>query len=116
MISYAWERLYIILFHRKVWLSSPKIPGKAALVFVTYSGPHIGLNEALPAGKYIRQFFEHLGFAVVGEWYIVGEFHGWKEANQKGRLGDIRGRPNAQDLANVERNAKNIVKLLKHTF
>jgi len=61
----------------EVRLSAPKIPGRSVLVFCTYSGPHIGLNEALPAGKYVRQFFEHLGFDVKGEWYVVGEFHRW---------------------------------------
>jgi len=32
----------------------------------------------------------------------VGEFHGSEEASTLGRLGDIRGRPNAKDLRKVE--------------
>jgi hypothetical protein len=55
---------------------APKVPGKHALIFCTYSGPHTGINEAIPAGKYAGQFFEHLGFTVLDEWYVVGEFHG----------------------------------------
>ncbi len=35
-----------------------------------------GLNEAIPAGKYAGQFFDHLGFEVLDEWYILSEFHG----------------------------------------
>ena len=86
----------------EVTISSPKVINKNALIFCTYSGPHFGINEALPVGKYIRQFFEHLGFDVKGEWYEAGEFHGWEAGSTRGRLGDIRGRPNAEDLALVE--------------
>lgn len=79
-----------------------RIPGKFAFVFVTFSGPHVGVTEALPAGKLIAQEFEHLGFEVKGEWYVVGEFHGWKIGSTRGKMGDIRGRPNADDLAKIE--------------
>ena len=91
-------------------LCAPKIPGKAAVVFCTYSGPHTGVNEAVTTGKYMAQFLEHLGFDVVDEWYIVGEFHKWQEANTKGRLGDIRGRPNDQDLLKVRSDVSSLVR------
>jgi flavorubredoxin len=96
----------------EVNLSSPKVINKNALIFCTYSGPHCGISEALPVGKYIRQFFEHLGFDIKGEWYEVGEFHGWEAGSTKGRLGDIRGRPNAEDLALVELKTTQMVKSL----
>ena len=83
-------------------LCAPKIPGKRAVVFCTYSGPHTGLREAIPVCKYMGQFFEHLGFDLVSEWYVVGEFHGREGHSTKGRLGDIRGRPNREDLDKVE--------------
>jgi flavodoxin len=89
---------------------APKVPGKKAVVFVTYSGPHTGIDEAIPVGKYCKQFFEHLGFDPVGEWYVVGEFHGSEENSTKGRLGDIRGRPNQQDLDEVENNVLTLIK------
>ena len=60
----------------KIKPRAPKVPGKNALVFVNYSGPHTGIDEATPAGKYMAQFFEHLGFTVLDEWYILSEFHG----------------------------------------
>ncbi|MCP4610595.1 MAG: nitric oxide synthase [Planctomycetes bacterium] len=97
---------------REVHPSSPKLINKNALVFCTYSGPHCGINEALPVGKYLRQFFEHLGFDVKGEWYEVGEFHGWEEGSTMGRLGDIRGRPNPEDLALVQLRATQLARSL----
>ncbi len=94
-------------------IGAPTIPGKTAVVFCTYSGPHTGIKEATPAGDYMEQFFEHLGFRVAGKWYIVGEFHGREEFSTKGRLGDIRGRPNKQDLAEIEGNVSELIKLIR---
>lgn len=91
---------------------APKRPGKRAVVFVAYSGRHTGLDEATTAGKYLGQFFAHLGFEVAGEWYVVGEFHGNEEASTKGWLGDIRGRPNAADLAEVRDRAATLARSL----
>ncbi len=87
---------------------SPKIPGKNVLIFCTYSGPHTGIDEAIPAGKYAGQFLEHLGFSVLGEWYILSEFHGSEENSTKGRMGDIRGLPNEQDLRKIRQDAANL--------
>jgi flavodoxin len=92
---------------------APQIPGKKAVVFCTYSGPHTGIREATPVGEYLGQFFEHLGFEVVAKWYTVGEFRGREDISTKGRLGDIRGRPNQQDLAEVENNIKELIKSLQ---
>jgi multimeric flavodoxin WrbA len=96
----------------RVKVGAPKVPGKHVLIFCTYSGPHTGINEAIPAGKYAGQFFEHLGFTVVDEWYVVGEFHGSEESSTLGRLGDIRGRPNAQDLEKVREDAMRLAREL----
>jgi flavodoxin len=93
-------------------VGAPKVPDKYAIVFCTYSGPHTGLDEAIPAGKYMRQVFEHLGFEVKGEWYVVGEYHGSEEKSTKGRLGDIRGRPNDEDLSKVESDTIKILEAL----
>jgi multimeric flavodoxin WrbA len=98
----------------EVQLPASPIPGKYALVFITFSGPHVGLDEALPSGKLLVQEFEHLGFRVEGEWYLVGEFHGWKEGSTKGKLGDIRGRPNSHDLKLVEEKTANLIRSLGH--
>jgi flavodoxin len=96
----------------KVKLSAPKIPGKNALIFVTYSGPHTGIDEATPAGKDIRQYFEHIGFNVIDEWYVLSEFHGNIENSTQGKLGDIRGKPTAEQLQVIRDDAKRVAKLL----
>lgn len=102
--------------HRKegrVKVSAPKLSEKSALIFCTYSGPHSGIREAIPAGLYAGQFFEHIGFTVLDELYVVGEFHGSVEESTKGKLGDIRGRPNAEDLSKVKTDVKKLVDQMK---
>lgn len=90
-------------------LGAPPVPGKRGVVFITYSGPHTGFDEALPAGKYLGQFFAHLGFTVAGEWYVIGEYHGHEDRSTRGRLGDIRGRPNQQDLDTIARDVNQLL-------
>jgi len=96
-----------------VKLGCPRIPGKHALVFCTFSGPHTGVNEAIPAGKYAGQFFDHLGFEVEAEWYVVGEFHGKEDNSTQGRLGDIRGKPTPEELQKVREDTIRLVSWLK---
>ena len=96
-----------------VQVGAPIVPGKDVLIFCTYSGPHTGIREAIPAGLYAGQFFEHLGFTVLDEWYVVGEFHGDEEASTMGTLGDIRGRPNKEDLLRVKQDAAQLVNAIK---
>jgi flavodoxin len=96
----------------KILPCAPKVAGKNALVFCTYSGPHTGVDEATPAGKTMRQYFEHFGFNIVGEWYIPGEFHGREDLSTLGRLGDIRGKPTIEDLAKIKKDAQQIAKSL----
>lgn len=101
--------------HRKegrVKPSAPKVPGKNALIFCTYSGPHTGINEAIPAGLYAGQFFEHIGFTVLDKWYVLSEFHGWEEGSTKGKLGDIRGKPTQKDLMKIKKDTINLAKTL----
>lgn len=97
----------------QVKVGAPKVPGRNALIFCTYSGPHTGIREATPAVLYAGQFFEHLGFNVTGEWCVIGEFHGWEEGSTKGRLGDIRGRPNKNDLEKLRQDAVQLAKAVK---
>ena len=94
----------------KIKPCAPKISGKNALIFVTYSGPHTGMDEATPAGKYMRQFFEHIGFTVLDEWYVLSEFHGSLENSTKGRMGDIRGKPTREELLKIKENTERLAK------
>ncbi len=90
---------------KKVRIGSPKIAGKYALIFCTYSGPHTGIKEAKPVGLYVAQFFEHIGFTVLDEWYILGEFHGSHDRSTKGKMGDIRGKPTKEELRKISLNS-----------
>ncbi|MDY6933002.1 MAG: flavodoxin domain-containing protein [Spirochaetota bacterium] len=94
----------------RIQLAAPEMPRKYALIFCTYSGPHTGINEAIPVGKYVGQFFDHLGFKILDEWYILSEFHGSVEMSTKGRMGDIRGKPNEVDLDKIKQNIANLVR------
>jgi hypothetical protein len=96
----------------RIKTGAPRVPGKHALIFCTYSGPHTGIDEATPAGKYAGQFFAHLGITVLDEWYVAGEFHGSEERSTMGPLGDIRGRPDEQDLTRVRQDAARLAQRL----
>ena len=93
----------------KIRPSAPLRPGKFGVSFCTYSGTHIGADEAIPLTKWFSAFIGHIGCQVLGEWHIVGEFHNLDEPNIKGRLGDIRGRPNDHDLLDIENQVKGIL-------
>ncbi len=41
---------------------------------------------------------------MAGEWYTVGEFKGIEKASVQGKLGDIRRRPNEDDLLDIDRS------------
>ncbi len=110
MMRYIKDKLNLHRARGDIKLCAPRVPGKTAVVFCTYSGPHTGINEATTAGKYMAQLLEHLGFDVAAEWYVVGEFQNGKEFNTMGRLGDIRGRPNEEDLAKVRNDVSMLVK------
>ncbi len=92
---------------------SPRRPSVKAVVYCTYGGVHTGINEAVPAVKFMGQLFDHLGFTIMGEWYIVGEYRseGQRDHSVVGRLGDIRGRPNEEDLRAVAEKVKGILKV-----
>ncbi len=102
-----------LTFYRKkgtIIPCSPRMPGKYAVCYCTYSGPHTGIREAIPAIKYMTQFFEHLRFLVLEEWYVVGEFINNELLSTEGTLGDIRGRPDEKDLLNIESKVKNLLR------
>ncbi len=94
----------------KIKPCAPKVKGKNALIFCTYSGPHTGIDEATPAGKTMRQYFEHFGFNVVAEWYVPSEFHGREDLSIIGKLGDIRGKPTTEELAKIMNKAMQLAK------
>lgn len=92
---------------------SPRRPGTKVVVYCTYGGAHTGVNEAIPAVKYMGQLFDHLGFEIVAEWYVVGEYRPEKlqEFSTTGRLGDIRGRPSEKDLRDIAEKVRGILRV-----
>lgn len=98
--------------------SSPKLTGKYAVCFCTYGGPHIAEREAIPATMWLRSFIEHLGFTTLGLWHISGQFVTHPQANSlntKGRLGNIVGRPNENDLKEVSERVTGLYRSLSNT-
>jgi len=90
--------------------ASPRRPGKKAVVYCTYGGAHTGVNEAIPAVKFMGQLFDHLGFEIVSEWYVVGEYQGkYRDHSVGGRLGNITGRPHDADLKDVAEKVKGVL-------
>lgn len=104
--------------HGGVEPSAPVRPGRFGVVFCTYGGPHTGVREAVPCLKYLGQVLEHSGVPVVDEWAVVGEFHEARQEplNLMGRLGDIRGRPNESDLAEVRGRVEGLLRRLEHVL
>ena len=93
--------------------ASPRRPGKKAVIYCTFGGGHTGANEAVPAVKYMGQLFDHLGYEIIGEWYLVGEFLGGnlEHLSTTGRLGNIQGRPNDQDLQEIAERVAGILRV-----
>jgi hypothetical protein len=112
MVDFLREKLDEHRKQGRIKPCAPVIPGKNALIFCTYSGPHTGMREAVPAGLYAGQFLEHIGFKVLDEWYILSEFHGREDASTKDRMGDIRGKPTVDDLDKVKSDARKLAERL----
>ncbi|MGD8565824.1 MAG: flavodoxin domain-containing protein [Candidatus Bathyarchaeota archaeon] len=91
--------------------ASPRRTSANVVVYCTYGGVHTGVNEAIPAVKFMGQLYDHLGFNIVGEWYVIGEYKtNEHDRSISGRLGDIRGRPTVEDLKEVAEKVKGMLK------
>ena len=112
MTNFLKKKFAVYRQQGKIKPCAPKVLGKNALVFVTYSGPHTGMDEATPVGKDMAQYFEHIGFTIVAEWYVLSEFHGSLENSTMGRMGDVRGKPTSEDLQKIREDAKQIASTL----
>ncbi len=92
--------------------ASPRRPGRKAVIYCSFGGGHTGPNEAVPAVKYMGQIFDHLGYEIMGEWYVVGEFHGkLHHLSISGRMGNIVGRPNEADLQDISEKVIGILRV-----
>ena len=93
----------------EVKLGASRVEGRNALIFCTYSGPHTGRKEAVPVVKYIGQFFEHLGYKILDEIYVLSQHHGSKEISTQGKMGDIRNLPTDADLEQVKYDVREMI-------
>ena len=94
---------------------APLVPGRFAVCFCTFAGPHTGVHEAIPALKWLSSFMQHLGYQVVDEWHVVGSFHNNEQLSTCGRMGDIRGRPDDRDLGEIQCRVRGILSALTCT-
>ncbi|BDQ36415.1 hypothetical protein SYK_07750 [Pseudodesulfovibrio nedwellii] len=94
---------------------SPRLLNKYVAIYCTFGGSHTGINEAIPAVKYMGQLFDHLGFTIAAEWYMPGAYGVPKleHHNTQGRLGDIRNRPNENDLNAMAEKVKGLIASIK---
>jgi hypothetical protein len=94
--------------------ASPRRSGKKVIIYCTYGGAHTGVNEAIPAVKYLGQLFDHLGYEIVAVWYLIGQYPAtgrMKDFTAAGRLGNIAGRPNAADLDELAERVTGILRV-----
>jgi hypothetical protein len=114
MQEFVGARLTHYAAAEEIKLAAPRRPHKRGVVYCTYGGAHTGVNEAIPAVKYMGQLLDHLGFEVMAEWYVIGEYPGkgrFKEYSVGGRLGNIEGRPNEADLTEVAARVTGILRV-----
>lgn len=111
MISFIEKHNKKHMKQNDIKMCSPRLQGKKVVAYCSYGGPHTGINEGVIAPKYLAQLFDHLGFDVVGEWHFEGEFNlnGYEKFSKNGRLGDISGRPNLDDLAKIRNLVEGIL-------
>ncbi|MFH2091648.1 MAG: hypothetical protein ABIJ31_04720, partial [Pseudomonadota bacterium] len=85
------------------------VPGpKRGMVFATYGGAHLGPKEAEAALKLLEIEIEHLSFKCVGAFVCPGKYV--NRATPEWYHGDIRNRPNEEDLGQAEALVNKLLK------
>jgi hypothetical protein len=87
----------VMRHHRKIVLGPDS---KRAIVFATYAGYEFGPPEAFPAMQVLALEIEHIRFKVIGQFCCPGKF--LNNPTPQTFHGDIRDRPNEQDLLKAE--------------
>jgi len=87
----------VMKYHKKIILGPE---AKKAVVFVTYAGYEFGPVEAVPAMQLMALEIEHIRFKCIGQFCCPGKF--LNHPTPATFHGDIRDRPNAQDLLKAE--------------
>ena len=92
-----WNDPDIMRHHRKIVIGHGS---KKAVVFITYGGYEFGPKEAEPALQLLDLEVEHLSFQCIGHFCCPGKF--LNHPTPATFHGDIRDRPNEQDLLKAE--------------
>ncbi len=89
----------------------PRI-SKTVVTYCTYSGNYTGDAEAITTNRVLYTLFDRLGFYQAASWQVIGAYlpENMQQMNINGRLGDIRNRPNENDLKEIEEKVKGILK------
>jgi flavodoxin I len=115
MIDFCKDMLKKHVDRNDVKSCAPRIDKKRAVTYCTFGGAHTGVNEAIFAPKFLGQLLDHLGFEVIAEWLIEGQYNSenerFKQFNTEGRMGNITGRPNENDLQRVSSWVTGILKV-----
>ena len=90
--------------HRKITL---KPNSKKSAVFVTYAGMEFGPKEAVPAMQLLALLIEHLEFECIGQFCCPGKY--LNDPTPRTYHGDIRKRPNENDLLKAEMFVEDIL-------
>lgn len=95
------ENIVNVMRHYSRGIAYKKIvPGpKCGIVFCTYSGAHLGPKEAETALKLLELEIEHLHFKCIGSFACPGKY--LNHPTPDWYHGDIRTRPDADDLKRV---------------
>ncbi len=92
-----WQDPDVITHHRKIVLGADS---KKAVIFTTYAGYEFGPKEAEPSMQLLALEVEHLRFKCIGFFCCPGRF--LNDPTPRTFHGDIRDRPNEQDLLKAE--------------
>jgi len=84
-------------FHQKIDLGENP---KKGIVFATYGGFEFGPKETVPTLELLALEIEHLRFKCIGQFCCPGAVA--HTPNSGTYHGDIRGRPDENDLSNAE--------------
>ena len=102
----------------------PARADKFAICFGTNCGAHIGVDEASPMTEWMAAFLGHIGFQVLDKIHIPGEMRDFgqgsdwmtketfEKINTLGVYGNIKGRPDENDLANLKQRVTGLISKL----
>ena len=108
-------RVREVLWSKWPGIHKVEVGPKCGIVFCTFGGAHLGMKEAEPTLKLLEVEVEHLSFKVIGSLAILGSMGGTESDvfHPESYFGDLRGRPNEEDMRTVARFVDDVMKKLE---